>query len=107
MRAMRAAEGIVHIDVAELGQRKREERIVLLFLVMTAVVFDERHSAFPQYRAYFILWFTDAITGKRDRLADHLLRPCVDRAQRIFVHPLFFWLGEMLYLNDLGAMLTQ
>ena len=75
MRAMCAAEGIVDIDIAELRQRLRERRIVLLFLTMEANVLEQSHSSVAQVGADFFCWFADAITRESDRLTDQFLQP--------------------------------
>ena len=74
VRAMRRAERVVHVDIAQRGQLLREAGIVLLFFGVVAKVL-EQHDAAGGCAAHGGLGRgTDAVFGKRDRTAQQLTR---------------------------------
>ncbi len=81
MRAMRGAERVVHIDVAQRGQLLREAGIVLLFFRVEAQVLEQHDAARTMRCARRIRRRTDAVFGKRDRTAQQLTRSRGNRAE--------------------------
>src|SRR4030095_6434541 len=107
MRAMRAAEGIVDIDLAERRQCARESGIVLLFLGMKADVLEQGHAAIAQVGSYFFRWLADTIIRKSNRLTYQLFQPRRYRSQRILFDRFALRPAEMRHEQDLCAMFTQ
>ena len=64
MRAMRRAERVVHINVAELGQRFGKLRIVRFFLGLKAKVFQQRDVAVVHLRDNFFRNGADCVVAE-------------------------------------------
>ena len=69
MRAVRGREGVVDPDVAELCQLRDEGRIVLLFFLVEAGVFQAEDVAVLHRGDGFRGGLADAVVGEGDRLA--------------------------------------
>ncbi len=65
VRAVRRAERVVHVDVAERRQFLRERRVVLLFLGMEAQVLEQQHLAGRRLHGFH--FGADAIGRHLDR----------------------------------------
>ena len=66
MGAMRAAEGVVHVDVAETGKLFREGRIVGFFFGVKAQIFEQQHLARFELSRKFERDLADAIGRECD-----------------------------------------
>ncbi|MNN58444.1 hypothetical protein D3C81_1734920 [compost metagenome] len=75
---MRGAEGVVHIDVTELGHLLRQLVAVLLLALVDAAVFQQHHLAGRDLDA------VDPVLHQLDRLAQQLGQARGDRRQRVF-----------------------
>ncbi len=108
MGAMRGGEGVVHIDVAELGKCCGECRVVL-FLARRG----SGCSPAPARRHRACLATASSATGpmqssaKAHRLAQHRRQRRGDRRQRHLRHALAFRAVEMAEHDDLRALLRQ
>ena len=69
MRAVRGREGVVDVDVAELGEFGDERRIVLLLALVEAGVFQAEDVAVLHRSHGLGRGFADAVVGEGDRLA--------------------------------------
>ena len=68
VRPMRRAEGVVHVDVRQAGELRREGRVVLLLLGMEAEVLEQHHlaaAASPPTSCSVV--GADAVGRQRDR----------------------------------------
>ena len=83
VRAVRGREGVVDPDVAELCQFRDEGRIVLLFFLVEAGVFQTEDVAVLHRGDRLRRRLADAILGERDRLLDHLRERFRHRLQRL------------------------
>ena len=66
--AVGGAEGVVDVDVAELGQLLGEVGIVLFFFLVKAEVFQQQDFAVRSVGGGLFHFRTDAIVGKRHGL---------------------------------------
>ena len=75
VRAVRGAEGVVHVDLGQRGQRLGEGRIVGLFFGVEAQVFEQQHLARLELARHLFGNFADAIgrKGHVDALAEFLV----------------------------------
>ena len=67
VRAVRGPEGVVDVEIAELGQTPREGGIVALLFGMEAHVLEQQHVAVAQLRNGVVGFLADAVVGERDR----------------------------------------
>ena len=83
MGAVRGREGVVDIDIAELGQRADEVGIVLFLARVEAGVLQQRMS--PGFMAATALLgrLADAVVGERDRPLEDVRDAAGDRLQRV------------------------
>ena len=65
MRAVRDAEGVVDVDVGELGERARERFVVLLLARVEAQVFEQRDLAFAQLAHNLAGGVAQAVVGEQ------------------------------------------
>ena len=72
VRAMCRAERVVHINIRDLRKLLRERRIVRLFLVVVAHVFQQQNAAGGQRVRRRLDLFADAVVHELHGLADHL-----------------------------------
>ena len=75
--AMRGAESVIHIDVAQLRHLLREFVAVLFLALVDAAVFQQHHLAGLDVDAI------DPVLLQLDRLAQQLRQALRDRCQRI------------------------
>ena len=81
VRAMRRAERIVHVDVAQCGQPLREAGIVLLFLGVVAQVLEQHDAAGGRAAHGGLGRGADTVFGERHGATQQLTRSRGDRAQ--------------------------
>ena len=81
MRAMGRAEGVVHIDIRHLGQLLGERRVVGLFLVVIADVFQQDHVARLHLADGLFDLLADAIVHEADGPAEQFRQFHRHRAQ--------------------------
>src|SRR5450631_42519 len=72
MRAVRGAEGVVHVHVALRGKLTHEGFVVLLFLVMKAQVFEQDQLTGAQIADHLLGGVPDAIIGQENVLPEQL-----------------------------------
>ena len=83
------AEGIVHVDLSQRGQRLRELRIVGFFFGVEAQIFEQQHLAGLELVGHLLGDFAYAVGEKAtfharpDVLIEQLAQPVDDRAQRV------------------------
>jgi hypothetical protein len=70
MGAMGGAEGVVDVDIGELGEFLAEGVVVGFFFVIIAEVFEQGDFAILEFRGGFLGDFADAIGDELDRDAD-------------------------------------
>ena len=103
MRAVRGRERVVDPDVAELCQFRDEGRIVLLFFLVEAGVFQAEDVAVLHRGDGLGRGLADAVVGEGDRLLDDLRQRRRDGLQRILgvasLRP-----AEMREQDDLAAL---
>ena len=102
--AVRGRECVVDIDVAELGERSDEGRIVLFFLLVEAGVLEQQHVAVLHRRDRGLRYGADAIGGEPDRPAESSATRRGDRPQRIGRVGPALGAAEMGEQNDLAAL---
>ena len=103
VRAMRGRERVVDPDVAELGQRGDEGRIVLFFAGMEAGVFETQNVAGLHGGDRALGRLADAVVGEFHRALDDARDLGGDRLERLFrVAPLRP--AEMREQDDLAAL---
>jgi hypothetical protein len=108
MGAVRAGEGVIHVEVAELGQALGELRVVGLFLLVVAQVLQKRDLAILERCHHFLGFGPDAIGGEGDTLAAQRLADFGSQAlQRIFRVRLALRAAEMGHQHHLGAAVEQ
>ena len=66
MRAVRAAECIVNVNIAEFCKLFRESRVVLFFLCVVAEVFEKQYFAFFKVSGHFLHFVADTVRGHFD-----------------------------------------
>ena len=103
MRAVRDREGVVDENVAELGERGDESRIVLFLAGMEARVLQADDVAVLHRRDRAFGGLADAVVGELDRPLDDVRDLGGDRLERILrIAPLRP--AEMREQDDLGAL---
>ena len=85
VRAMRGAEGIVHIKIAEFCQRFGKFGIVRFFLRMETKILEQRHVALLHVRDNFFRHLADGVVTENDRMIDQGVQIISHRSQRILV----------------------
>src|SRR4029077_8788443 len=83
MRAVRGRESVVDPDVAELGKRRDEGRIVLFLALMEAGVLQQQNVAGLHRGDRGLGLVTDAVVGERDLPLDRSRHGVGDRLKRI------------------------
>ena len=64
VRAVRGGEGIIDVDIAQIGERAREIERVRFLLLVEAKIFEESHLPWPKRRDDALCFCTDAILGE-------------------------------------------
>src|SRR5271163_1771487 len=104
---MGGGERVVDIEVAQLGEFGDKRRIVLLFALVEAGVFQQQDFAVLYRRYRGRRGVADAISGKADRAAQQLGNGRSDRPQRIGRVRAALWPPEMREQNDLSALVRD
>ena len=89
MRAVRGAERVVHIDVAQRGHLAAERFIVLRLTDVEPAVLQQ-HQLTRRGRAAVDAHAIDPVGHQRHRPAQQLADPRSDRCQRVFGRPVAF-----------------
>jgi hypothetical protein len=106
VRPVRRRERIVDPDIAEPGQFGHESRIVLLFFLVEAGIFQTKDVAVLHRANSLFGGFTDAILGKGHRPPEHLRQCSGNGFQRVLgVAPL--GPAEMGQQDHLAALVGQ
>ncbi len=107
MRAVGGGEGVIDVDVAELGERVDMGRIVLLLALVKAGVFEQEHVAIVHFGDRVFRCLADAIRAESDGTLDDVGDRRGDGLQRIgFVRPPL-GSAEMREQNDLAALVSD
>ena len=101
---MGGGEGVVDIDVAELGELGDEGRIVLLLALVEAGVLQQQHVAVLHRRDRFGGGLADAVGGEGDGPTQMLGDRRGDRAQRIGLVRAALGAAEMGHQDDFAAL---
>ena len=104
VRAMGGGERVVHIDVAELGERVDMGGIVLLLALMEARVLEQKHVAVLHFRDRVLGRLADAVGREGDRPLDDVGDRGGDGPQRIGLVRAALGPAEMGEQNDLAAL---
>ena len=103
VRAMRGREGVVDVDVAELGERRDKRRIVLFFFLVEARVLQTKNVAVLHRGDGFFGDVADAVVGKADRPAENMREFMRDGFERVF-RIAAFRASEMREQDHLAAL---
>ena len=82
MRAMRRAERVVDVGVAELGELLAKRRVVLLLALVEAQVLEQKHIPLAKRRRLRLRVLAHRVACERDRLAEELRQTQGSWAQR-------------------------
>ncbi len=104
MRAMGGGEGVIDVDVAELGELVDMGRIVLLLALMEAGVLEQKHVAVLHLGDRVVGCLADAVGRKGDRPLDDVGDRRGDGLQRIGFVRAALRPAEMREQNDLAAL---
>ena len=104
---MRGREGVVDIEVAQVGQLLGEDRIIGLFRRMEAHVFQQNDAARIQIADGLDGGAADAVVGEADRRAEQFLQRLDDRLQAHRRNALALGTVEVGQQRDLGARVAQ
>ena len=74
-----AAEGVVHVEVGEAGQRLREGRVVRLLAGVEAQVLEQQQVARPQLVDRHLTPGPERVAGHAHRAPEQLAEPLRDR----------------------------
>ena len=107
MRAMRRTEGVVHINVAEFGQRFGKLRIVRFFPRLKAKIFEQGHVAFAHVPDDFLRDRADRVVTENHRMIDQHVQMIGHGPKRIFLDRLSFRPAEVRHQNRLRAVLAK
>ena len=105
VRAMRRAERVVHIDVAQRGQLFRKLRIVLFFFRVEAQILQQQD--FAGRRPHGFHFGTDTIGCHLDRTAQQFFQALSHRFQAHFRIGFAFRTAQMRGQNDAGPLLQR
>ena len=107
MGAMGGGEGVVDIDVAELGELVDMGRIVLLLALVEAGVFEQEHVAVLHFGDRVSGRLADAVGREGDRPLDDVGDRGRDGLQRIGLVRAALGPAEMREQNDLAALVRD
>ena len=107
MRAMGGGEGVIDVDVAELGELVDMGRIVLLFALMEAGVLQQEHVAVLHFGDRVVGRLADAVGREGDRTLDDVGDRGGDGLQRIGLVRAALGPAEMREQNDLAALVRD
>ena len=96
-------EGVVHIDVAELGELRGEGRVVLLLALMVAEVFQHRDLARRKLIDHGLRGRANAVFAEEYPNAEQGGQLIRDRFQRVLRHRLAVRAAEMRQDDNLRA----
>jgi hypothetical protein len=66
MRAVRGGEGVVNVDIAQLGKRTREVERICFLSGVEAKILKESELAWPKTRDCSLRFFADTVRGEDD-----------------------------------------
>ena len=107
MRAMGGGEGVIDIDVAELGELVDMGRIVLLLALMEAGVLEQKHVAVLHLGDRVVGCLADAVGREGDRPLDDVGDRGGDGFERIGLVRAALGPAEMREQNDLAALVRD
>ena len=107
MRAVRRAEGVVHIDVAQFGQRLGKSGVVRLLFRMETDILQQGHVARLHVGDDFFRDRPNDLVAEGDRVIDELVQVIRHRPQRIFRHGLALRPAEVRHEDNLRPFLPQ
>ena len=107
MRAVGGGEGVVDIDVAELGELVDMGRIVLLLALVKAGVLEQKHVAVLHFGDRVVGRLADAVGREGDRPLDDLGDRGGDGLERIGLIRAALGPAEMGEKNDLAALVRD
>ena len=107
MRAMGGGEGVIDIDVAELGELVDMGRIVLLLALMEAGVLEQKHVAVLHLGDRVVGRLADAVGREGDRPLDDVGDRGGDGFERIGLVRAALGPAEMREQNDLAALVRD
>ena len=83
--AMGGAEGVVHVKIAQFGQRFGKFRIVRFFFRLEAQILQQGDIAVSHVGDDFLGNVADGVVAERDRMIDQRVQIIRHRPQRIFL----------------------
>ena len=107
MGAMGCAESVVHINIAEPGERFRELWIVRFFPRLKTDILEERDVALLHVLNDFLGNGADCVVTKRDRMIDQCVQMIRHRPERILLNRLSFRPPKVRQENGFRAVLAQ
>ena len=107
MCAMGGGEGVIDIDVAELGELVDMGRIVLLLALMEAGVLEQEHVAVLHFGDRVVGRLADAVGRESDRPLDDVGDSGGDGLERIGLVRAALGPAEMREQNDLAAFVRD
>ena len=105
--AVSGGEGVVDIDVAELGELFDMGRIVLLLALMEAGVLQQEHVAVLHFGDRVVGRLADAVGAEGDRALDDVGDRGGDGLERIGFVRAALGAAEMRQKNDLAAFVRR
>src|SRR5215472_9763163 len=107
MRAVRGAESIVHIKIAQLGKTLGESWIVRLFTWLKPNILEQRDIAILHVLNDFLRHITDGVVTKNDGLMDQRVQIFADWTKRIFLRWFSFGPAKVRHQNRFCAVFAQ
>ena len=105
--AVSGGEGVIDIDVAELGEFVDMGRVVLLLALMEASVLEQEHVAILHFGDRVVGCLADAVGCEGDGSLDDVGDRRGDGLQRIGLVRATFGAAEMRKQNDLAALVRN
>jgi hypothetical protein len=107
VRAVGSREGVVDIEVAQIGQLLGEDRIIGFFRRMEAHILKQQHAARIQIADGLDGGAADAVVGEADGCAEHVFQRFDNRLQAHRRDALALGTVEVGQQNHLGARVAQ
>ena len=100
-------KSVIDVDVAELGQRRGEGRVVRLLARVKAQILEQGHLAGAEAGHHRLRRFADAVLGEGDRPAERIGQRAGNRRERHLGDPLAFRPPEMRDHDDPRAPVDE
>src|SRR6266571_8516649 len=104
MRPVRRAKGIVHIKIAQLGERLGELWIVRLLTRLKPNILEQRDIAVLHVLNDFLRHVTNGVVTENDGLMDQRMQIFADWPKRIFLRRLALGPAKVRRQNSFRAM---